>query len=149
MTILEAIEAANEETGIRTLSFAQLQEFNSFLDSFTFEEYPIHVMVPFTISGNLIQEERTVKQTLALSGWVLTRISEDTNDFRSRQVEIDYTAPMRLLAKKFLISLRSQDIVDPEVSSIPYTIRPEYQLFHAHLFGCSYTINLPIISRVC
>ncbi len=149
MTILEAIEESNAEAGIRTLSFAQLQEFNSFLDSFTFQEFPVNVVVPFSVSGNLLQSEIAVKQTLALSGWVLTRIKLDTNDYRSKQIEIDYMQPMRLLAKKFLLALRATDIVDPEVQSIAYTIRPEYAFLNAHLFGCSYTINLPIISRVC
>lgn len=148
-TILQALEQANEAAGIRSFSFADIREFNSFNDSFKFEEYPVNVVIPFSISGNLNQDQIAVKQLVAVTGWILTRISEDTNDVRKKELEAKYMEPMRHLAKLFMRSLASSSIVDSEVQQLAYTIRPEYYFLKDHLFGCAYTINLPLQSRVC
>lgn len=148
-TILQTLEAANESAGIRTFAFADIREFNSFNDSFKFEEYPINVVLPFSINGNLNQDQIAVRQVVAITGWILTRITEDTNDVRKKELEAKYMEPMRSLAKKFMISLSQSDIVDSEVQQLAYTIRPEYYFLKDHLFGCTYTLNLPLQSRIC
>lgn len=148
-TILQALEQANSDAEIRTFAFADIREFNSFNDSFKFEEYPVNVVLPFSISGNLNQDQVAVKQVVAINGWILTRISEDTNDVRKKDLEAKYMEPMRHLAKLFMKSLAESDIVDSEVTQLAYTIRPEYYFLKDHLFGCNYTINLPIQARVC
>lgn len=149
ITILQALELANEAAEIRSFAFADIREFNSFNDSFKFEEYPVNVVIPFSINGNLNQEQIAVKQVVAITGWILTRISEDTNDVRKKELEAKYMEPMRGLAKLFMKLLASSSIVDPEVQQLAYTIRPEYYFLKDHLFGCAYTINLPIQARVC
>lgn len=148
-TILEAIEAANEAAEIRTFSFADIREFNSFNDSFKFEEYPCHVVVPFTINGEFDQDIQSAAKVVPLSGWLLTRISEDTNDVRKVEIERKYMEPLRRQLLSYLNELRQSDIVNSEVKKITFTIRPEYHFLKDHLFGPSYTINLPLQSRVC
>lgn len=147
ITILEALTEANKEAGIKTFSFANLQEFNSFIDSFKALDYPINVIVPIPLTGNLLPNR--TKDNLSIQGWMLTRIKEDTNNYRSSKIEEDYINPMRRLAKKFLVKLCESDIVDPEVDNIAYSIKPEYMFLATHVFGVSYTCTLPINSNVC
>lgn len=148
MTILQAIQEANTGAGaIKKLSFANLQEFNSFKDSFTFLEYPVNVVVPFTLRSQFLNGY--VKDNVILQGWILTRINQDTNDWRSVQLEVDYINPMRLLAKKFVRTLLDSDIIDSQVEAVTVSIVPEYMFLDAHLFGVSYSLTLPVRSNVC
>ncbi len=148
-TILEAVTVANTNAGIRTLSFANLQEFQSFMDSFTFQEWPVNVLVPFTVNGNTNMNTGIRKATVPLQGWVLTRVSEDPNDYRSKAFEEKYLNPMRTLAKKFIKNLLDTDIIDRDVNNVTDSIVPEYMFLNAHTFGVSYTINLAIRDNVC
>lgn len=148
MSILETIKQASTDAGFKGLSFANLQEFNAFMDSFTFLEYPRNVVVPFNLTGTFGQQGKKNK-VLQLQGWALTRIAEDTNDWRSIDLEPKYIQPMRDLAEKFMASLVNSDIINPEAVDISYSIKTEYMFLAAHLFGVSYTINLPISGRIC
>lgn len=148
MTILEAIQEANTVAGIDTLAFANLTEFNSFMDGFSFSDYPVNVVIPVEING-VITEPYRIKDTAVITGWVLTRLSQDTNNYRSVHIEPTYINPMRTLAKKFMVALLDTDIVDPEVKDVSYNIKPEYAFLKAHLFGVSYRMNMPVHSRVC
>ena len=148
-TILEAVTAANTTAGIRTMSFANLQEFQSFMDSFTFSEYPVNVLVPFTVNGTTSMSNGIRHAVVVLQGWVLTRVTEDPNDYRSKAMEEKYLNPMRTLAKKFIKSMTNSDIVDRNVDTISDTIAPEYKFLNAQTFGVSYTLNLPILDNVC
>ena len=147
MTILEALEEANKAAGIKTFSFANIQEFNAFIDSFKGLDYPVNVVVPVNISGVFLNN--MVKDVAAIQGWMLTRLQQDTDNFRSIKIEPDYIDPMRRKAKKFLRALLDTDIVDSEVESVSYTIRPEYKFLATNTFGVSYTMNLPILDHVC
>lgn len=147
MTILETIEQANTEAGIRTLSFANIQEFQSFMDSFTFQEYPVNVVIPFTSTGTTTNDRR--KAVIPLQGWVLTRIKEDPNTYRSRTMEVNYLEPMRRLAIKFIKGILASDIINPEAGPVRDTIKPEYMFLNAQVFGVSYSLDLPIIESVC
>ena len=149
MTILEAVEQANTEAGIRTLSFANLQEFQSFMDSFTFQEWPVNILVPFTVNGTTNMATGIRNASVSLQGWILTRVTEDPNDYRTRKMEATYLNPMRTLAKKFIKEMINSDIVDRNVSTISDTITPEYKFLNAQTFGVSYTLNLPIRDNVC
>lgn len=147
MTILETIQQATNDAGFKGLSFANLQEFNAFMDSFQFEEYPRNVVVPFNTTGRIASNR--IKSVLTIQGWALTRISQDTNDWRSVELEPLYMQPMREKVRKFFLSLVNSDILDPEVSDISFTTKPEYMFLAAHLFGISYTISLPISQKLC
>lgn len=147
MSILEAIQEANADIAVRGLTFANLQEWNSFADSFTFEEYPRNIVVPFTV--NSIYLDNRIKDTAIIQGWMITRIDEDTNDWRSVLLEPKYMDPMRQLAKKFIRRLLDTDIIDPEVQNVSARFVPEYMWLSKHLFGVSYTVNLPLVSRIC
>ena len=149
MTILESVTLANTNAGIRTMSFANLQEFQSFMDSFKFEEWPVNVLVPFTVNGTTNMSTGIRKAVVPLQGWVLTRVTEDPNDSRSKAFEEKYLNPMRTLAKKFIKQMTNSDIVDRNVDSISDSIIPEYMFLNAHTFGVSYTLNLPIMDNVC
>lgn len=150
MTLLTtAIEEATTGAGIVSLRYANLQEFNSFLDSINVAQYPLNLVVPIDLDGTFLNNR--FKDTLTIQGWVLTRISEDTNDWRSIELEDTYINPMRALARTFLIKLvNDANIgVDPEQETVRYSIKPEYMFMHAHLFGVSYRMNLPVTGNVC
>lgn len=147
MTLLQTIEQANTAAGIKTFSFARIDEFNSFLQSFNELDVPAHVIVPFQTNGVWLNGMRKV--VVPLQGWVLTRLHEDTNNFRSKEIECDYMDPMRKLARNFLREVINSDLTDPEVEQISDTIRPEYAFLNYHLFGVSYTCNWPVIQSVC
>lgn len=149
MTILEAVEQANTDAGIRTLSFANLREFQSFMDSFTFQEWPINILIPFTVSGTTNMATGIRNASVSLQGWVLTRVEVDPNDYRTAKMESTYLNPMRTLAKKFIKAMINSDIVDRNVSTISDTIAPEYKFLNGLTFGVSYTLNLPIRDNVC
>lgn len=148
MTILETIQQATNDAGFKGLSFANLQEFAAFAHSFQFEEYPRNIVVPFTVNGRLVAQGRK-KKVLVLQGWAMTRITEDTNDWRSVELEPKYMTPMRDLAEKFITQLVNADFIDTEVDDISYSLRPEYMWLAQHLFGVSYNVNLPITGKIC
>ena len=148
-TILETVEDANVTAGIRTLSFANLREFQSFMESFTFQEWPINILVPFTVNGTTNMSTGIRKASVSLQGWVLTRVKIDPNDYRTRAMEATYLNPMRTLAKKFIKAMINSDIVDRDVDTISDTITPEYKFLNGLTFGVSYVLNLPIRDNVC
>jgi len=151
MTVLESIQTASTNAGItESVKFANIQEFQSFQDSFGYSTYPIHVVIPFTFNGSRTGGRNKV--TIPLQGWVMRRIPEDTNDYRTSEIESLYLAPMRALAIKFLNGLIDADetsIIDPEAGDVGWTVKPEYMWLPNHLFGVSYTINLPVLESVC
>ena len=149
MTILQAIQQSTDDVkDIKGLSFANLQEFNAFMDSFTFEDWPRNIIVPPVINGTF--DGIRGRETLILRGWVLRRINEDTNDWRSVKLEPDYIEPMRILARKFIRRMLDQnDLIDPERDESTYTITPEYMFLNQHLFGVSYQAQIPIMKNVC
>lgn len=147
MTILTAIQEASASAGLK-LSFANIKEFQSFMDSFVYADYPINVVVPFTSNGVTTSAGRR-KATIPLQGWVLTRIPEEPMDLRSVVAEANYIQPMRAKAIAFISELLEKDIIDPEVENISDSIRPEYAFLEAQVFGVSYTINLPVVGMIC
>lgn len=147
ITVLQALEEANNIPGIKGLSFASLQEFNSFKDSFNFLDWPRNVVVPIALDGT-VQPNRT-SEILNIQGWMITRLNEDTNDFRSLKIEPDYIEPMRKAARKFILGLINTELTDPQVPNISYRIVPEYMWTDTHLFGVSYSLRWPINGRLC
>jgi hypothetical protein len=147
VTILQAAQEANTAAGIRNFAFANLTEFNSFKDGFNELEYPINVMVPFTVNSQFLS--RGIKNSVIIRGWVLTRLREDTNDFRSLKIEPDYINPMRVLAMTFVRRLLDSDVIDSEVENVNATFVPEYQFLDSHLFGVSYSLTLPTKAHIC
>jgi hypothetical protein len=147
MTILEAIQEAHCKTNVRELAYADIREFQTFLSSFEYENYPVNIVVP--VSENFEFLNNRLKTVLPIEGWILTRIESDTYNFRSIDIEKEYLEEMRRQAKKFVWALINSEIVDPEVEEITGTIQPVYQFTQQHLFGVSYTINLPVVSGVC
>ena len=146
-TILEAIEEANDAADIKTFSFANIKEFNAFLESFNFDDYPVNVVVPFTVNGT-VTNNRT-KDVVPLQGWVITRIETDTVNIRSAKAEKEFLSHMRAKARDFVIAVLNSDITDPEVENVTYSIRPEYAFLSSSLFGVSYTMNWPISEGIC
>lgn len=149
MTIREAIEIANKNAGIKKATIANLQEAQAFHDSFKFEDYPINIIIPFNSNGTTKNGIR--RAVIPLQGWILTRVREQPEDYRSLAMEKEYLEPMRHLAAKFLKELYKTDIVDPEAveRGITDTIKPEYMVLNMLAFGVSYTVNLPVIQNVC
>ena len=146
-TVLGAIQEANTTAGITTLAYANSQEFKAFMDKFAFTDYPVNLVLPFTVNGSVLNGR--TKDTITITGYVWKRVPEDGNDWRTLSVETAYIDPMRTLAKKFIKALLDTDIIDPEVEAVGYTTSPEYAETSGHLFGVRYTIQLPTILNVC
>lgn len=147
MTILEAIEQANETVGIRSFRFANLSEFNKFLESFEFEDYPCHVVVPFETRQEWYNNR--IYNVAVIQGWVLKRIDEDTTNFKAAEIEALHIAPMRAKAKNLIREMVESDVTNPEVERVTSSIKPEYGQLTASLFGVSYTLNWPIAEGIC
>ncbi len=146
-TVLQAIQEANTAAGITTLAYANSQEFKAFMDKFAFTDYPVNLVLPFTVNGSILNGR--TKDTITITGYVWKRVPEDGNDWRTLAVETSYIDPMRTLAKKFIKGLLDTDIIDPEVEVVGYTTSPEYAETSSHLFGVKYTIQLPTVLNVC
>lgn len=151
MTLLQALEEANQTVkGIKGLTFANIQEFNSFQDSFNFQDWPRNIVVPIVLDGSIGGPRVTrITEIVRIQGWMVTRINQDTNDYRSVKIEPDFIAPMRAAARKFIIALSNSDITDAETTTISYRIGSEYQWLHSHLFGVHYTMNWPVRAGIC
>lgn len=147
MTIVEALEEATQDANIRTFAFANIKEFNTFSDSFKFNDYPANVVVPFDDNGTWLNGRR--KGIVLIQGWVVTKVEEQVLDYRTAKMETQYLQPMRKLAKSFLKNLINSEVVDPEVEGITDKISPEFMWLDNNVFGVSYTINLPTSESVC
>lgn len=147
MTILEQLEAANKIQGIKGLSFASAQEFNAFKESFNFLDYPRNVVVPITLDGTFGNARPS--EIFLIQGWMITRLNQDTNDFRSLKIEPDYIEPMRQAARIFMRNLVFSQLTDNQTPNVSYRITPEYMWTDAHLFGVSYTLRWPVQSKYC
>lgn len=148
MTILEALQEATEKAGIPTFSFANLREFNAFMESFRFDQYPVNVVVPYTENGQWVNGRR--KSVIPLQGWVLKPTPYDgIEDIRTAGAHKEYIEPMKKKAIAFIKHLLNTEIIDPEVVTPTDVISPEYAFLSQHVFGVSYTINLPIVKGVC
>lgn len=147
MTVIEVLQQATDDAGFQGLSYANLQEFNAFMDSFQFLDYPRNIVVPYKLNGTLKNNRK--KKTILIQGWALLRIPQDTNDWRSIGLEADYINEMRTKAEAFLVNVASSDLTDPEVEDIQFSITPEYMFLSAHLFGVSYTMNWPVVGSIC
>lgn len=140
-TIIEYLKEANDAAHIKTFRLADVSEYQKFLDSFEYSDYPMNVVVPFQINGRMIGGR--LKQVVPLQGWIVRRIDQDT-DVRKAEAEQAYIAPMRTKATAFITALLGTDIVDPEVNDVSFVIKPEYAFLNQRVFGVSYTMNWPI-----
>jgi hypothetical protein len=153
MTFLEAVEDANSEAGIHHLLFANIQEAETFLKSFDFDDYPVNILVPFTMNGVFKSTPGyQKKKTIPLQGWVLTKIDDDMDieDFRSINIEDKYIRPMREKAERFLNELlQIDDVIDSDAGDVSFSIRPAYAFLVHRAFGVQYTMNVPIVEGTC
>lgn len=148
ITLLEALQEANSATpGIKGLSFANIQEFASFQDSFNFQDWPRNIIVPPNLSGTIT--DYRVNEVINIQGWMVTRINQDTNDYRSVKIEPDFIAPMRAAARKFILKLVDSELTNSEAKTINYRIGSEYQWLHSHLFGVFYSLDWPVRAKLC
>lgn len=127
--------------------FETENELQAAIESFKFAEYPLLIIPPFQSNGTWTNGRR--KGVLQLRGWVVTRINEDTNNYRSRSLEISTIQPMKALAMKFIKKFLASDVVDPLVPTTGDTIRGTYQFTNKHLFGAAFTVSPTIVETVC
>ena len=148
MSLLDALQEANQIDGIKGLSFINLEHEHAILvDSFEFLDWPRNIVAPPIITG--ILKNNRAKEIVTITGFMVTRINQDTNDYRSVQIEPDFIAPMRAAARKFIIGLANSELTDPEVEDISYTITSQYRWLANHLFGVYYTCRLPVRHKLC
>jgi hypothetical protein len=149
-SLIETIDQASKDAGFRSFVYADFeteQEFQAVIDKFKFEEYPLLLIPPFQSNGTWLNGRR--KGVLQIRGWALKRLKQDTNQYRSKDLEVSTIQPMKTLAKKFIKEMIASDVYDPMVTTVSDTIRGSYQFTNTHLFGAYFTVNLPIIESVC
>lgn len=150
MTLLQAIQSANTATGYDSdqLRFvATEQEFNSYIDGIGYSSMPYNVVLAPTFSGARTSSRNVA--TVNITGFFFRRIAEDTNDFRSIEIEDTIMQPIRAAALKFINALLDTDIIDPEVDRVAWRLEPRYQSLATHYFGYYYTVTLPVTETVC
>ena len=146
-TILECVTLANSEAKLPAITFAQVNEFARFLDSFQAADGPIHVVLPFDEQGTWEGARR--RAIVPFEGWLLTQIRGEAVDLRSPDVEALYVSPMRALVKKYFRRLVETQMVDGEVKTIKDNIETEDGFLSQQLMGVHYKIWLPIMEGVC
>ena len=146
-TILEALMEANEIAEIRALHYADIREFNSFADSVTGLDVPLNLVIPTPVQYTLTQP--ISNGILQLEGFILTRLKEDTNDWRSPALEAEYIAPMRQLGVNFLMALMQTTIADLSKPAPTATFNREIMFLPHHFFGVSYRCSIPIKAKAC
>lgn len=150
-SLIETIEQASKDAGIRSFVFADFESENeaqAIIEKFKFEEYPILFIPPYQSTGTW--EDTRRKGILQIRGWVVKRIKEDTNQYRSLKMEKEVIEPMKTLSRKFIKQMIISDLIDPlRANSITDTVRGSYQFTNKHLFGAAFTVNLPIIETAC
>lgn len=147
-TLLSCVEWAHVQAGLKTgsMKFAKLDEFNAFIESFNFNDYPAHLLLPF--GSKMVFLNGRIKTLMPLQGWIFTRIPQETNDFRSRKVEETYLQPMRKYAKDFFRNLLDCNIIDQEETPVNISIQPEYAFLASGLFGVSYNADIHVLEQV-
>lgn len=144
--LLHLLEKANQSAQIKNLQYCKIDEFNSFLQSFTINEFPVNVVVP--VNENGVNLGNQVKGTYNIEGWILVMVPEDANLISTRAVE-EFLSPLRKQARSFITALCNSNMVDPEVKGVPYNIQPEYRFLSMLLFGVSYSVKLPVKFSPC
>lgn len=149
MSLLDALQEANNTVGgIKGLSFISLEHDVSILvDSFEFMDWPRNIVAPPIITGTL--KNNRAKEFVTITGFMVTRINQDTTDYRTVQIEPDFIAPMRAAARKFIIALLNTDLTDSEVEDVSYNITSQYRWLTNHLFGVTYSLRWPVRSGLC
>jgi hypothetical protein len=148
-TVMDAIRWASAKAGINEVVLANISEAQKFIESFKANQYPINVIVPWTMNGTTDKNTGIRNAVIPFQGWVITRTKENQIDYRSVKVEELYIEPMRILAAKFIKNLLKTDVIDLQVLKVTDTIKPEYFFLNQQLMGVSYNLNLPVISNVC
>jgi len=152
-TLLSAVEFSHAQAGMKpdSFKFAKLDEFNSFIESFNFNDFPAHLTMPW--STKLVWLNGRIKTVANMQGWIFMRIPVDANEFRSRKVEELYLQPMRNIAKDFFRNLLDEYVIDqgtsqPDGAPVNISIDPEYAFLSSQLFGVSYSATIPIIKSI-
>jgi len=148
-TVMDAIRWASAKAGINEVVLANISEAQKFIDSFKANQYPINVIIPWTMNGTTDKNTGIRNAVIPFQGWVIMRTKENQIDYRSVKVEDLYIQPMRVLAAKFIKNLLKTDVIDLQVLKVTDTIKPEYFFLNQQLMGVSYNLNLPVISNVC
>lgn len=145
MNILDCLESAYMQSGAKNFSYANLSEFNVFVESLGSSQFPTLIIVPPVMTG-LISSPFT-KYSITLTGWALYHIHEDVSYFRSPQVEGVYISPARDIVDRFVRGLLDSGLNDNTATDNPYTARPEYAFLAQQLFGVSFEFRWNIIKQ--
>lgn len=148
MSLISAMITANEAAfeSPDCFHYTNLQEFNSYVDGMEATDYPVNIVLPYKITSTY--RPPFSFDTAIIRGYVVRRIEEDTNDWRTIDVEFKYISEMRELARQFIKEMLLQDLVDNKRDAAS-TMDPEYMFLHPHLFGVLYTLNLPVMQKLC
>jgi len=127
-----------------TVILANMGEANMLLDKIPVDEYPIMLVLPFTVVDNR-EVSGLWAGTVDFNAMLLDRdASKTTLDYDTSEVEIQFTAPLRRLARRFFNELNKSELLfQPQViSNVSYT--PTYGEFDAHVHGVIVRVSLKI-----
>lgn len=139
MTLLQALEQEVTALVPRVrFQFANLDEANATIfDQINTSEFPVCLILPFDITDEG-RENGRVKSSAEINAIFLTRAtSEQTIDKPTSQIDSEFVAPMRSLARQFINRLDTnfEFIEDDGISSVVHRSTHE-AIMDAHLYGC-------------
>jgi len=120
-------------------------EINLILEELQTAELPALVYFVPTQVSDTIEPNNLVRSTFPFMGAVLNRISADTIDYKSDEVQtiIDIS---RDLARKFVYNLNAASFIDNTTEGITAVNYPAlYAEYDSHLFGCAIECTIPVV----
>ncbi len=147
MTLLDTLIDCAKKANCRSVVYANMateQEFQAIIEKFKFEEYPLMLIEQITSNGTYSATTGMREAVVPLTGYVLTRLKEDTLNYRMHKLESEVIHPMKNIAKAFTRRVVVSGIINPS-GTVSDTITAAYQVTNKHLFGARFSISLPVI----
>lgn len=121
-------------------------EINLILDSVQSGEYPVLIYFVPTVVNDTIELNDLVRSSFPFNGAVLDRISADTIDYKSEEVQTIIDSS-RTLARQFVKRLNSAEFIDTQTAGIETVNYPSLYAEHdAHLFGVAIECDIPVVT---
>lgn len=146
MNLLDVLFDCAKKANCRTVIYQNLpwQGIESVIESYRAEEFPLMIIEQITNNGTYSSTTGMRDAVIPLTGFVVTRLKEDTVQYRMQKIEAGIVRPMGKIFKDFTRKIIASGIINP-AGTVTDSFTGAYQVTNQHLFGVSFTISLPII----
>jgi hypothetical protein len=146
--ILETLEAKAKALGA-SFFYATKDSANVILDELDKMGYPAIIVIPINVKDKKNVNTGALESTFELVFWALDKYESETNDFDDDVIEVDFTQPMRTLARQFVNAIDHSDMINEGSDGIEdATYNTASGVMDAHLFGVQGTCTVPIIEQL-